>query len=450
MSGRLEIYLPDTPVESFILQKEVIAIGRSPGNDLVFDRNGISRYHAKLTFEDQQMMLTDLEAVNGVYVDGMRIKATEPRVLRGGEEIQLADVRLIYYPPESLQEDTHPTELADTTQHFATDKLAVHISGPDSPVVPGSHVQALLVIDNLTDESNRYLINVEGIPSEWVRLERSEVEIAGKDQIRIMASFKPLRRSETHPGNYPLKFNVCPKNDRESFSSVESTLVVGVFSGYGVMMGTTVVEGKQPFRMHVHNQGNEQLRLSFRGIDPQNNLNIDINPLHVALAAGERRSINGSIRPKNGNLFGSPHKYSYDIISRSHDASGFQAPVSGVYVSKPLLPSWAATVTVPLIAVVVIGLIALVVALLAGKEEPVVPVIASFTAAQEEIVLGNPVTLDWIVTNANTISIEYARPNQPPQEIPVENPQAGTSYQLMLETSGIYTVILHVENTGGR
>lgn len=445
--GRLEIYWPDSPVESFILTKPVIAIGRSSGNDLVVDRNGVSRYHATLNVEEQQALLTDLESVNGVYVDGVRIKANEPFVLRGGEEVQLADVRLVFYPAE-LSDDTLPTSAADT-QYIETEQFRVVVTEPEFAVVPGSHAQAAIDILNLTEETKYYTLQIEGIPREWVRLERSEAMLDAGEETRIHASFKPARRSETRPGKYPITYIVSPKDKPEAAVRINSSLTIGAYSGYGAVMAVGTAQGNQPFHMYVHNQGNAQLALRFRGVDPQSALRIKLNPPRVTLAAGERRTVYGSVSPKRGILFGSPQQYTFDVIALAEDPSGFQAPLSGVYLAKPLMPAWSATLAIPLVAVLVVGLIILVASLLGKEEEKIVPQITAFSAASEEVVLGSPITLQWNVSDARRVSIVYARPDQMPQEVVVEAPATSNTYQLLLQTSGIYTVTLTAENSGG-
>ncbi|RPJ02966.1 MAG: FHA domain-containing protein, partial [Chloroflexi bacterium] len=63
--GRVDVYWPEGPVESYRLNKPAIAIGRSTGNDIVLDTTSISRYHITLTYKDQQIHLEDLGSVNG-------------------------------------------------------------------------------------------------------------------------------------------------------------------------------------------------------------------------------------------------------------------------------------------------------------------------------------------------------------------------------------------------
>ena len=97
--GRLAIFSPDGPIENFFIESDNVAIGRSSGNDLVIDRHGISRYHASISLQKNEAELLDLDSVNGTYVDGLRLNPRQPRVLRGGEEIQIGDIRLVYYAP---------------------------------------------------------------------------------------------------------------------------------------------------------------------------------------------------------------------------------------------------------------------------------------------------------------------------------------------------------------
>jgi hypothetical protein len=443
--GRLEIYWPDGPVESYILQKDTIALGRSSGNDLVVDRNGVSRYHAKLTFTAEMASLTDLDSVNGVYVDGVLINASEERELRGGEEIQIADVRMVYFPP-TVPDDTVPSPTADTTRLVETEHLTVKVTGPEMVVTPGAHTQAEILVESTSETTRRYQIHVEGVPKDWVRLERNEFELNPGEQMFFHASFKPLRRSESHPGDYPLTFVVNPKDNPEAKTSVESMLTVGSFSGYGVLMGTSISKGKQPFRMHIHNQGNDDLTVSFRGVDPKNALIFDIDPQRVTLKGGERRSVFGKVRLRSNALFGSPQQHRYDIITLAEDRSGFQAPISGTYIGQPRLPAWAATVAIPLVAIVAILLVILGVALL-GEDE-VVPAIVIFEAG-EEVALGDPLIVNWEVLDARSISLSYARADQPPQEIIIQEPPVSDTYQIALDQTGVYTINFTVENSGG-
>src|SRR5690242_4659347 len=180
--GRIDVYWPDGPIESYQLEKPAIAIGRSTGNDIVLDTTAVSRYHISLSRQDDQVYLEDLESVNGTYLEGERINAHEPIPLRGGEEIQLGDIRLVYVP---TQEDEGPTRpifaeenVMDTRRiHIEQPDFKIDLDPPQDPVTPGAYIQATLTVYNLKPDPEHFSIDVIGIPREWVRVDRLQMEI---------------------------------------------------------------------------------------------------------------------------------------------------------------------------------------------------------------------------------------------------------------------------------
>ncbi len=53
---------------------------------------GVSRVHARLSFEDDQLYIVDLYSTNGTFVGGQRLEPNEPFRLRDGEEVLLASL----------------------------------------------------------------------------------------------------------------------------------------------------------------------------------------------------------------------------------------------------------------------------------------------------------------------------------------------------------------------
>src|SRR5258706_4107509 len=64
-------------------------LGRAPGNEIVLPEQGVSRLHAELVWEGDQLYFAHKSQVNPSYVDGERVE--ERVLLRGGETIPLAD-----------------------------------------------------------------------------------------------------------------------------------------------------------------------------------------------------------------------------------------------------------------------------------------------------------------------------------------------------------------------
>jgi|YNPBryantNP2012_1023418.scaffolds.fasta_scaffold02377_8 pSer/pThr/pTyr-binding forkhead associated (FHA) protein len=84
--------------ETFVLDKDVIALGRAPTNDIVIAEPQVSRQHARIVRQGDVLVLEDLGSTNGTFVNGIRL--VSPHVLVGGDVIALGDaVRFTYYAP---------------------------------------------------------------------------------------------------------------------------------------------------------------------------------------------------------------------------------------------------------------------------------------------------------------------------------------------------------------
>ncbi len=74
------------------LRGEPLVIGRSPGCDIVLDNALVSRRHARIVPTDSGFALEDLGSVNGVLVNGKRLRA--PQTLGPGDRIDVGGFEL--------------------------------------------------------------------------------------------------------------------------------------------------------------------------------------------------------------------------------------------------------------------------------------------------------------------------------------------------------------------
>lgn len=81
----------DQPV---LLTKDVTAIGRAPGNDVMIPDGAVSSRHATIEHRNGEFVLTDIGSSNGTLVNGRRIAA--PWILQPGDEIQFGDTTFFF------------------------------------------------------------------------------------------------------------------------------------------------------------------------------------------------------------------------------------------------------------------------------------------------------------------------------------------------------------------
>jgi pSer/pThr/pTyr-binding forkhead associated (FHA) protein len=83
----------------FLLDTDVVKVGRHPDSDIFLDDISVSRRHATFTRGDSGYVVSDLGSLNGSYVNRDRIDSDV--TLTGGDEVQIGKYRLIYFAGSS-------------------------------------------------------------------------------------------------------------------------------------------------------------------------------------------------------------------------------------------------------------------------------------------------------------------------------------------------------------
>ncbi len=77
----------------FILDKDLVAVGRHPQSDIFLNDITVSRRHAEIRRENSGYIVTDLGSLNGTYVNRERVDKSE---LASGDELQIGKFRLLF------------------------------------------------------------------------------------------------------------------------------------------------------------------------------------------------------------------------------------------------------------------------------------------------------------------------------------------------------------------
>ncbi len=78
----------------FVLDSDTVTAGRHPQSDIFLDDVTVSRHHAKLTNRGGHTWITDLNSLNGTYVNRALIDGEV--ALRRGDEVQIGKFRMVY------------------------------------------------------------------------------------------------------------------------------------------------------------------------------------------------------------------------------------------------------------------------------------------------------------------------------------------------------------------
>jgi pSer/pThr/pTyr-binding forkhead associated (FHA) protein len=103
----LELPLHELPVRSamlvvkrgpnagsrYVLDAEVVKVGRHPESDIFLDDITVSRRHAEFIRSGSHYLVRDSGSLNGTYVNRERVEEAE---LSSGDEVQIGKFKLIY------------------------------------------------------------------------------------------------------------------------------------------------------------------------------------------------------------------------------------------------------------------------------------------------------------------------------------------------------------------
>jgi hypothetical protein len=101
-----------------------VTIGREEGNALRLNDERVSRYHAKVQTEDNDIILTDLDSTNGTRVNGTAIQI---RRLRPGDQVSIGRTMLLFGTMEEIaarRAGTIPASGGAQAQTIRADELA--------------------------------------------------------------------------------------------------------------------------------------------------------------------------------------------------------------------------------------------------------------------------------------------------------------------------------------
>lgn len=92
-TGMLVVVRGPSAGARFLLDRDVITIGRHPDADLFLDDVTVSRNHAEIHLTEQGPQLRDMKSLNGTYVSGSRV---DEHLLVTGDEVQVGRFKLVY------------------------------------------------------------------------------------------------------------------------------------------------------------------------------------------------------------------------------------------------------------------------------------------------------------------------------------------------------------------
>ncbi len=137
------------PARRVALTEFPCTIGRARDCDLVVDQTAVSRLHARLDFEHEQVTVTDLGSTNGTYVNRQRLEPHRPRRLKSGDVINLGGECILEFDDPAATATIPLVDAAIPGLVLDEAAAAVSIDGVrlDPPLSPGQFALLQLLVE---------------------------------------------------------------------------------------------------------------------------------------------------------------------------------------------------------------------------------------------------------------------------------------------------------------
>lgn len=180
----LVVYEGEPVGQRWIIDQDVVTIGRGEECDISIPLRQISRCHAQIERQADGYVLRDLRSKNGTYINGEEVR-DQARPLKDGDEIQIAlCVRLGFVGADA----TLPLDLTGIELGLQLDRAGRRVFVAGQEIAPPLSVAQYALLDLLLSREGQVITRDEIVNAVW-----ADEEAVGVSEQAIDALVRRLR-----------------------------------------------------------------------------------------------------------------------------------------------------------------------------------------------------------------------------------------------------------------
>jgi hypothetical protein len=221
---------------------------------------------------------------------------------------------------------------------------------------PGQETSCSVTIRNAGQVVDQFAVDVVGDASGWATAEPATVNLMPGETGTVTVRFAPPRTSDVPAGLIPFGVRVFSSEDPAGSVVEEGTVRLGAFTDVTAEIVPAKVEAssKADFEVAVDNRGNRPVAVELSPLDPEDELDFQLERNRVDLAPGRAAFIRMRVRPRKRFLRGQPVRHRFQVFVTAEDAEPLKT--EGTMVQRQRLPKWL----LPALAALLVLLLALV------------------------------------------------------------------------------------------
>ncbi|MCA9922384.1 MAG: tandem-95 repeat protein [Anaerolineales bacterium] len=272
-ADRLIYIRENDALKAFELNKDVVTIGRDQANDIVLHENEVSRYHARLKKTENGWLVTDLDSQNGTRLERSKLIPLSGEPWKPGTTMRIGSVFFQWRKGQPIQ------ETAENGDEFAGNQVerqemvfATRLTKDEElRVAPGNAVSLRMALENPSEWVNHYVITVEGLPQDWVKLSDDRLRLNPNRKTETDVEISPPKDNRTKSGKRPFSVHIRDAKRRgEILHTIRCTLDILPFSTFDVSeLHPAQLNNQGTVQFAVTNNGNTaaEYQLTITGSD---------------------------------------------------------------------------------------------------------------------------------------------------------------------------------------
>jgi uncharacterized repeat protein (TIGR01451 family) len=344
-----------------------LRVGREPDNDIVLNHASISRYHVIIEFDGQNYVVTDLNSTNGTFLEQKRLAGESPEVWTPGENVRIGEIWLkleraaqgqttqAVAPPGVTQRGSRPTRPVTAYKLVRPDgrpvdasqvkfsegdgRIGILVDTPTISAAPGSATSAGLVIFNVGQVQDTFIVGVSGVSPTWISNGSQMVSLLPGAQRQIHINFKPPRTPESRAGRHAIAVRISSQTRPSEIVEVRLTLTVIAFSQFTSEIQPSEILSGDDAQVLVTNRGNMPESYALIWEDQSQELYFDPAQIKVNIPAGKTVAVEFHTSLSTPRLFGNDKSHFFTVHINSQ--AGQTQSQHGEYISRGAIPAWA-------------------------------------------------------------------------------------------------------------
>lgn len=220
-------------------------------------------------------------------------------------------------------------------------RIRASLSSPQIKLQMGGIPEVVLLqLQNLGEIVDKFLVEVEGIETDWCSRSASSIALMPKSTDQVQLTFHVPKKKGAKARVYPFAIVVRSQTTPEDVTILNANIEVLPLVDYQIKIAPYRVScrRKGTFRVGLSNTGTSDAHIALDATDLDERLNFKFKNSELILPAWESIEVPVVVRPKKGGLIG--EKRRYDVTITAHEASGGSLTATCEFNHNPIIRSW--------------------------------------------------------------------------------------------------------------